>query len=115
MSLSQVQHVDQGIVQDLRNRKPAECAALVTCSPILNLKVHNKIFQNPVTVGLPVPQNPLRIKRPMTSLVRMKQGSEPNGRPQTAKPTPYNKDEGSCDVLSLKNNNPLSKYHILQS
>ncbi|XP_041352496.1 uncharacterized protein LOC121370984 [Gigantopelta aegis] len=89
----EVQHVEQGIVQDLRNRKPAECASLITCSPILSLKVHNKTFQKPVTVALPVPQNPSRIKRPMTSLVSTKPGSEPSGRPQTAKPTPYNKAE----------------------
>ncbi|XP_071113807.1 uncharacterized protein [Haliotis cracherodii] len=81
----EVQSVDISLVSDLR-KKRSECSMFLASSPIIKLGSPHKKFQKPVTVTLPVPPNPSRLKRPGTSVNREETTDKIDTRPATAKP-----------------------------
>ncbi|XP_046551468.1 uncharacterized protein LOC124261193 [Haliotis rubra] len=81
----EVQSVDISLVSDLR-KKRSECSTFLASSPIIKLGSLLKKFQKPLTVTLPVPPNPSRLKRPGTSVNREEKTDKIDIRPATAKP-----------------------------
>ncbi|XP_067675669.1 uncharacterized protein [Haliotis asinina] len=81
----EVQSVDISLVSDLRKKRP-ECSLFLASSPIIKLGSLLKKFQKPLTVTLPVPPNPSRLKRPGTSVNREETTNKTDIRPATAKP-----------------------------
>ncbi|ESO93353.1 hypothetical protein LOTGIDRAFT_232757 [Lottia gigantea] len=83
---TEIQPVDSNTVSELRQRDNEICGALLASTSIITMTwKQNTRLSKPITITLPCPPNPARIKRPSTAVNREKVAKQ-DARPQTARP-----------------------------
>ena len=120
----QVQLLDQNVVTELRTRSDADCAHLMSSSPILHCQSQGAPLLKPLTLTLPCPPNHTsRPQRPASSVQRKPERADTSGsggggdggsggdqRPATARPffaVPKKTGEG-CEMSFAKGLHRLS-------
>ncbi|KAK6170307.1 hypothetical protein SNE40_018725 [Patella caerulea] len=82
---TEIQPVDTNTVSELRHRTPEECGSLLASTPIIKFTwTSTRKLPKPVSLTLPCPPNPSRVKRPSTAITRDKM-TKVDMRPQTAR------------------------------
>ncbi|XP_050392130.1 uncharacterized protein LOC126810860 [Patella vulgata] len=82
---TEIQPVDTNTVSELRHKTPEECGSLMASTPIIKVKwTSTRKLPKPVSLTLPCPPNPSRVKRPSTAITRDKM-IKVDMRPQTAR------------------------------
>ena len=112
--LPQVHPVDQNIISDLRVRAPQECEDLITSSPFLKLSIPTRRrLAKALTVTLPLPPNPLRLKRPQTAVATPSRDVE--ARPATARPSSTQERKGRFELQCQESPQVMNQGPVAQS